>query len=56
MAEEMAEEKEWEMVGIAGIAGSAGHTPGHQRTGPTGQDARTPAGGGRKPLYRRLQV
>jgi hypothetical protein len=46
----MAEEKEREMVCIAGIAGSADHTPGHQRSGPAGENTRRLVNGGRKPL------
>lgn len=50
MAGETAGEKGWEMVCIAGTAGSAEHTPGPQRSGPVGQRARTSANGRRKPL------
>lgn len=49
MAEEMAVGKEWEMVCTAGTVGSAENTPGHQRSGPAGQQTRISAKGGRKP-------
>jgi len=55
-AGEMAEGKEWEMVCIAGTAGSVERTPGDQRLGPAEQQTRTLVNGARMPLYQWLEV